>query len=114
MHIELLSQLRQRLLASHRGKGHLRLESRAVVPAGSLRHPLSCSRQSCRVQAEIPLIPGVQFSRATSPLGHASGSENATPAERAYTLAADAERKSRKTGLAAAFQAMLREIAGAG
>jgi hypothetical protein len=31
MHIELLSQRRQRPFASHRGKRHLRLESRAVV-----------------------------------------------------------------------------------
>jgi hypothetical protein len=39
-----------------------------VVPSGSLRHRLSCSRQSCRVQAEIPLIIGVQISRASSNL----------------------------------------------
>ena len=39
--IELLRQLGQRLLALDRGQGHLRLEGRCVVPAGSFRHRLS-------------------------------------------------------------------------
>jgi len=38
MHIKLLRQFRQRLLAHHGGKRHLGLECRAVVPARSLRH----------------------------------------------------------------------------
>jgi hypothetical protein len=66
MHVELLRQLRQCLLARYGGERYLGLESRAVVPAGSFRHRLSCSRQSCRVQAKNPLILGVQISRATS------------------------------------------------
>jgi hypothetical protein len=66
MHIKLLSQFRQRLLAPDSGKRYFGLEGRAVVPAGSLRHRLSCSRQSCRVQAKNPLNIGVQISRATS------------------------------------------------
>ena len=43
------------------------LKSRAVVPANSFRHIRSCSRQSCRVQAENPLMPAEQISRASSP-----------------------------------------------
>src|SRR4051794_19182980 len=41
MHVELLGQLGQRLLALHGGEGHLRLEGRGVVPARSSRHRLS-------------------------------------------------------------------------
>src|SRR5690606_35961408 len=66
MHIELLGQFHQSLLTSDGGKCHLRLESRAVVPARSSRHGISCSRHLSRSQAEIPLIPPVQISRASS------------------------------------------------
>ncbi|KAB2725161.1 hypothetical protein F9K76_17390, partial [Brucella anthropi] len=41
-------------------------ESRAVVPARSSRHGISCSWHLSRTQAEIPLIRAVQISRATS------------------------------------------------
>src|SRR5947199_9735926 len=44
MDVELLRQLGQRLLAPDGGHGHLRLESRAMIPARSSRHRLSCSR----------------------------------------------------------------------
>src|ERR687898_32109 len=43
MHIKLLRQLGQGLLAFHGGQGHFGLESRRVVPAGSLAHCFSCS-----------------------------------------------------------------------
>src|SRR3954447_11368387 len=42
--VELLRQLGQRLLALDGGQSHLCFESRAVVPARSSRHRLSCSR----------------------------------------------------------------------
>ncbi|MCZ8352846.1 MAG: hypothetical protein O9352_23400, partial [Rhizobium sp.] len=45
---------------------HLCLESRAVVPARSSCHGISCSRHLSRSQAEIPLIHPVQISRASS------------------------------------------------
>src|SRR3954463_6488620 len=41
VHVELLGQLGQRLLALHGSQGHLRLEGRGVVPARSSRHRLS-------------------------------------------------------------------------
>src|SRR3954454_1704255 len=44
MDIELLRQFGQRLLALDGGQSHLGLGSRAVVPARSSRHRLSCSR----------------------------------------------------------------------
>ncbi|KAB2749531.1 hypothetical protein F9K95_16310 [Brucella anthropi] len=37
-----------------------------MVPARSSRHGISCSRHLSRSQAEIPLIPPVQISRASS------------------------------------------------
>src|SRR5919112_2546433 len=43
MHIELLRQLGQGLLAFKSGQGHFGLESRRVVPAGSLAYCFSCS-----------------------------------------------------------------------
>jgi hypothetical protein len=65
MHIELLGQFYQRLLAPYGSQSHLGLESGAVISAGSLWHRFSCSRQSCRLQAENPLIPcmGIFWSR---------------------------------------------------
>ncbi|PUB59389.1 hypothetical protein DB728_38680, partial [Rhizobium leguminosarum bv. viciae USDA 2370] len=56
----------QRLLASNGGERHFCLESRAMVPARSSRHGISCSWHLSRSQAEIPLIPAVQISRASS------------------------------------------------
>ena len=41
VHVELLRQLGQRLLALESGNGHFRLEGRCVVPACSLSHLLS-------------------------------------------------------------------------
>ncbi|WP_246721480.1 SDR family NAD(P)-dependent oxidoreductase [Rhizobium leguminosarum] len=73
MHIELLGQLHQRLLTSDGGERYLRLESRAVVPARSSCHGISCSRHLSRSQAEIPLILAVQFSRASSGLVNSAG-----------------------------------------
>src|SRR5215210_2765558 len=43
MNIELLRQFGQRLLTPYGSQGHLRFESRRVVPAGSSAHRLSCS-----------------------------------------------------------------------
>jgi hypothetical protein len=68
VHVKLLGQFHQRLFAPNGGKCHLRLESRAMVPARSSCHGLFCSRHLSRSQAEIPLIPTVQISRATSVL----------------------------------------------
>jgi hypothetical protein len=44
MNVKLLGQFGQRLLALEGGQGHLRLKDRAVVPAGSFTHALSCPR----------------------------------------------------------------------
>lgn len=43
VNVKLLCQLGQRLLAPHGSQCHLRLESRTMVPACSLRHLISCS-----------------------------------------------------------------------
>src|SRR5215218_10195671 len=43
MHIELLGQFGQGLLALHSGQGHFGLESRRVIAARSLAHRFSCS-----------------------------------------------------------------------
>src|SRR5215204_5471434 len=43
MNIELLGQFSQRLLTPYGSQGHLRFESRRVVPAWSFAHRLSCS-----------------------------------------------------------------------
>jgi hypothetical protein len=40
--VELLRQFGQRLLTLKGGQGHLRLESRSVIPAGSFGHVVSC------------------------------------------------------------------------
>lgn len=37
-----------------------------MVPAWSSRHAISCFRHLSQIQAEIPLIPAVQISRASS------------------------------------------------
>jgi hypothetical protein len=66
VNVKILSQLDQGLLALDRRYSDLSLEGRArgsgaVVSSWSSPR----SRQSCRRCAENPLIPGVQFSRAT-------------------------------------------------
>ena len=61
MHVELLRQLGQRLLALHGSQRHLRLKGRAVVPARSSGHRLSCSAAILPRQAETPLIPLFRF-----------------------------------------------------
>jgi hypothetical protein len=67
MDLKVLRQLDQGFLALDRRYSELSLEGRArgsgavVLPRSSPR-----SRQSCRRGAENPLIPGVQFSQATS------------------------------------------------
>src|SRR3954453_8516326 len=56
MKIELLGQFGQRLLTPYGSQGHLRFESRRVVPAWSSAHRFSCSaailaavRQKCHL-----------------------------------------------------------------
>jgi len=44
VNVELLRQLSQRLLATDRSQGHLRLESPTVVPSGTSRHIVLLSR----------------------------------------------------------------------
>src|SRR5215204_3118212 len=46
MNIKLLGEFGQRLLASHSSQSYLRLKGRAVVPARSSRHRLSCPAAS--------------------------------------------------------------------
>ncbi|PQZ29244.1 hypothetical protein CQZ93_02955 [Ochrobactrum vermis] len=50
-----------------------------MVPARSSRHGISCSRHLSRSQAEIPLIPPVQISRASSLQPHRSPTDGARP-----------------------------------
>src|ERR1700730_16634857 len=57
MYIELFGQFGQRLLALDSGQSHLRLEGRAMVPAWSLRHALSCSRQPTPRSGRISTYP---------------------------------------------------------
>ena len=60
--IELLSQLGQGLFTLDRGQGHLRLERRCVIPAGTSAHQFSSAQPSygCRSR-ELPLIPLSEF-----------------------------------------------------
>jgi len=67
LNVELPHQLGQRLFALHGSQGHLRLEDRAVVPACSLRHLISCSaamlaayRQKLHLAA-CPDLPSQRF-----------------------------------------------------
>ena len=62
----MLRQLRQRPIALDGGKRHLRLESRAVVPAGSSVHGLSCSRQSSPLSGRNSTYRPVQICGAGS------------------------------------------------
>jgi len=66
MHVKLLGQFHQRLLATDRSERHLCLESQAMVPARSSRIDMSCSRHLGRGQADIPLFPAMQTARASS------------------------------------------------
>ena len=69
--IEFRGQLGQHLLALNSGKRHLCLESRAMVPAWSSRHGISCSRHQAAVRQKIHLS---QLSRFSVPaLGYIQG-----------------------------------------
>src|SRR3546814_8480056 len=58
MNVELLRQLRQRLLATDRRQGHLRLERPTVVPSGTSRHLVLLSRGILAAfRQEIHLTP---------------------------------------------------------
>ncbi len=71
--IELRGKLCQRLLALHSGKRHLRLEGRAVVPAGSSRHGVSCSRLHAAVRQKIHLSQLFRFPEPDLYCFHAAG-----------------------------------------
>jgi hypothetical protein len=67
-----------------------------MVPARSSRHGISCSWHLSRSQAEIPLIPAVQISRASSvfvPLAHPPGHGQADFGE-ALVVIGGVERKA--------------------
>ena len=67
MNIELLRKLGEGLLAANGSKGHLRFESRTVIPPESSGHSRSpVLGKIADLQAEISLMNPVQFSRATS------------------------------------------------
>src|SRR5215204_5622971 len=69
MDVELLRQFSQRLLALDGGYSHLRLEGRAVVPARSSRHRLSCSRAilaAVRQKLHLPTCPNSPSQLSTS------------------------------------------------
>jgi len=67
VNIELLGKFGEGLFTADGGKGHLRFESRAMVPAGSSRHgPSPVLSKIADLQAETPLMKPVQISRATS------------------------------------------------
>ena len=75
--IELGGQLSQRLLALHSSKRHLRLEGRAMVPARSSRHGVSCSRHHAAVRQKIHLSQMFRWPEPAPPAGwrgHASRS----------------------------------------
>src|SRR5665647_1191926 len=65
----MLGQLGQRPIALDGGKRHLRLESRAVVPARSSVHSLSCSRRSSPLSGRNSTYRLVQISGAGSDRG---------------------------------------------
>src|ERR1700677_786653 len=64
----MLGQLGQRSIALDGGKRHLRLESRAVVPARSFVHCLSCSRRSSSLSGRNSTYRPVQICGADSDL----------------------------------------------
>jgi site-specific DNA recombinase len=59
--IELGGQFGQRLLALYSSKRHLGLEGRAMVPAGSSRHAISCSRHHAALRQKIHLSQVCRF-----------------------------------------------------
>ncbi len=63
MHVILLHQLGQRLLAIEGGQGYLGLERRAVVPRGRLLILHPARGQHGRCQIGNPPIPAVQIPR---------------------------------------------------
>src|ERR1019366_511822 len=67
VNVEMLGQLGQRSIALDGGKRHLRLESRAVVPARSFVHCLSCSRRSSPLSGRNSTYRLVQISGASFP-----------------------------------------------
>src|SRR4051812_42331950 len=74
MHVELLRKLGQRLLALDGSQGHLRLESRAVVPACSSRHRLSCPATSlAAVRQKLHSSPLSRFPEPTLGLSDMTG-----------------------------------------
>src|SRR5260370_31524692 len=66
--VEVLGQLSYRPVALDGGKRHLRLESRAVVPARSSVHGLSCSRRSSPLSGRNSTYRPVQICGAGSDL----------------------------------------------
>lgn len=67
MNIELLRKFSEDLFTADSGKGHLRFESRAVIPAGSYGHGSSpVLGKIADLQAEISPNHTVQISRTTS------------------------------------------------
>src|SRR6516164_9639072 len=59
-------QLGDRSVALDGGQGHLRLEGRQVVPAGSSAHGLSCSRRSSPLSGRNSTYRPVQISGTSS------------------------------------------------
>ena len=67
MNIKLLSKFGESLFTADGGKGHLRFESRAMIPAGSSGHShFPVLGKIADLQAEISPNHAVQISRATS------------------------------------------------
>lgn len=64
--VKLLGKLAQRLLTPDRGKRNFRLKSWDVVPRGRFVMLSPVHGRLRRVQAEFPLRPAVQISRASS------------------------------------------------
>src|SRR4051812_47686947 len=98
MNIELLRQLSQRLLAPHGSQGHLRFESRRVVPAGSSAHRYSCSaailaavRQKLHLSNLFknpePALPAGSSGELTFLLAQASGKPMRSDADRFGSVA---------------------------
>lgn len=70
MNIELLGKFGEGLFTANGGEGHLRFESRTVIPAGSSGHGSSpVLGKIADLQAEISPNHPVQISRTTSDVG---------------------------------------------
>src|SRR6476659_8367931 len=79
MDVELLRQLGQRLLALDGGQSHLCFESRAVIPARSSRHRLSCSRAilaALRQKLHSSACPNLLSQLCSRRTGSATSSRN--------------------------------------